>query len=133
MCVFCKIVAGEIPSMKVYEDEHSLVFMDIAGDVDGHMLAVPKKHVKNILDCDLDTLNHVMVAVKRVANHCVTNGGYEGVNLLNASDESAGQSVAHFHIHLILRKNGDGVDAWPKFEGARQEIEEVWKKIKLLD
>ena len=60
MCVFCKIVAGEMPSMKVYEDEHSLVFMDIAGDVDGHMLAVPKKHVKNILDCDLDTLNHLM-------------------------------------------------------------------------
>ena len=50
MCVFCKIVAGEIPSMKVYEDEHSLVFMDIAEDVDGHMLAVPKKHVKKALD-----------------------------------------------------------------------------------
>ena len=133
MCVFCKIVAGEIPSMKVYEDEHSLVFMDIAGDVDGHMLAVPKKHVKNILDCDLDTLNHVMVAVKRVSDHCVENCGYEGVNLLNASDESAGQSVAHFHIHLIPRKNGDEVDAWPKFKGASREIEEVWKKIKLLD
>ena len=131
MCVFCKIVAGEIPSMKVYEDEHTLVFMDIAGDVDGHMLAVPKKHVKNILDCDLDTLNHVMVAVKRVANHCVTNCGYEGVNLLNASDESAGQSVPHFHIHMIPRKNDDEVDAWPKFEGAKCEIEEVWKKIRL--
>lgn len=97
------------------------------------MLAVPKKHVKNILDCDLDTLNHLMTAVKKVANHCVTNGGYEGVNLLNASDESAGQSVSHFHIHLIPRKNGDEVNAWPKFEGASQEIEEVWKKIKLLD
>ena len=132
MCVFCKIVAGEIPSMKVYEDEHTLVFMDIAGDVDGHMLAVPKKHVKNILDCDLDTLNHVMVAVKRVANHCVINGGYEGVNLLNASDESAGQSVPHFHIHMIPRKVGDGVDAWPKFEGAKCEIEDTWKRVKMI-
>ena len=132
MCVFCKIVAGEIPSMKVYEDEHSLVFMDIAEDVDGHMLAVPKKHVKNILECDLDTLNHVMVAVKRVANHCVTNGGYEGVNLLNASDESAGQSVSHFHIHLIPRKVGDGVDAWPKFKGAKCEIEDTWKRVKMI-
>ena len=131
MCVFCKIVAGEIPSMKVYEDEHTLVFMDIAEDVDGHMLAVPKKHVKNILDCDLETLTHMMAAVKRVANHCVTNGGYEGVNLLNASDESAGQTVPHFHIHLIPRKVGDGVDAWPKFKGAKYEIEEVWKKIRL--
>ena len=104
----------------------------IAGDVDGHMLAVPKKHVKNILDCDLDTLNHVMVAVKRVANHCVTNGGYEGVNLLNASDESAGQSVPHFHIHLIPRKVGDGVDAWPKFKGAECEIEDTWKRVKMI-
>ena len=133
MCVLCKIVAGEIPSMKVEEEEHGLIFMEMAGGVAGHMLAVPKKHVKNILDCDLDTLNHLMTAVKKVANHCVTNGGYEGVNLLNASDESAGQSVSHFHIHLIPRKNGDEVNAWPKFEGASQEIEEVWKKIKLLD
>jgi histidine triad (HIT) family protein len=131
MCVFCKIVAGEIPSMKVYEDEHTFVFMDIAGDVDGHMLAVPKKHVKNILDCDLDILNHLMVTVKRVSDHCVENCGYQGVNLLNASDESAGQSVPHFHIHIIPRKNDDEVDAWPKFEGAKCEIEEVWKRIKL--
>ena len=132
MCVFCKIVAGEIPSMKVYEDEHSLVFMDIAGDVDGHMLAVPKKHVKNILDCDLDALTHLMSAVKKVANHCVTNCGYEGVNLLNASDESAGQSVLHFHIHIIPRKNDDEVDAWPKFKGAMCEIEDTWKRVKMI-
>lgn len=131
MCVFCKIVAGEIPSMKVYEDEHTLVFMDIAGDVDGHMLAVPKKHVKNILDCDLENLTHMIAAVKRVSNHCVENCGYQGMNLLNASDESAGQSVPHFHIHMIPRKNDDEVDAWPKFEGAKCEIEEVWKKIRL--
>ncbi len=131
MCVFCKIVAGEIPGMKVYEDEHTLVFMDIAGDVDGHMLAVPKKHVKNILDCDLDILNHLMVTVKRVSDHCVENCGYQGVNLLNASDESSGQSVPHFHIHIIPRKNDDEVDAWPKFEGAKCEIEEVWKRIRL--
>ena len=131
MCVFCKIVAGEIPSMKVYEDEHSLVFMDIAGDVDGHMLAVPKKHVKNILDCDLETLQHLMAAVKRVSNHCVENCGYQGMNLLNASDESAGQSVPHFHIHMIPRKEGDGVDAWPKFAGSKCEIEDTWKRIQL--
>ena len=132
MCVFCKIVAGEIPSMKVYEDEHSLVFMDIAGDVDGHMLAVPKKHVKNILDCDLETLTHMMAAVKRVSNHCVETCGYQGMNLLNASDESAGQSVPHFHIHLIPRKVGDGVDAWPKFKGAKCEIEDTWKRVKMI-
>ena len=131
-CVFCKIINGVIPSRKVYEDEHTLVFLDIAGDGDGHMLAVPKKHVKNILDCDEDTLAHLMKAVKKVAEHCVEACGYEGVNLLNASDESAGQSVPHFHIHIIPRKSGDGIDAWPKFEGASCELDVIHQKLKML-
>ena len=99
-CIFCKILNGEIPSLKVYEDEYTMVFMDIAKDVDGHMVAIPKKHIKNILDCDVDTLSHLMSTVKKVANYCVDKCGYEGVNLLNASDASAGQSVPHFQIWL---------------------------------
>ncbi len=130
-CVFCKIVNSDIPSMKVYEDEHTLVFMDIAKDVDGHMVAIPKKHVKCILDCDAETLGCLMTTVKKIANHCVENCGYDGVNLLNASDESAGQSVPHFHIHIIPRKHGDGIDAWPKFDGAKCEIEELFQKLSI--
>ncbi|MBR6802069.1 MAG: HIT domain-containing protein [Eubacteriaceae bacterium] len=129
-CTFCRIVSGELPGMKVYEDEHSLVFMDIAKDVDGHLVAIPKKHIKNILDCDIETMNHLMYAVKKVSDHLVKNCGYDGVNLLNASDESAGQSVAHFHIHIIPRKHGDNIDAWPVFNGAEHEIEEIFEKIK---
>ncbi len=130
-CVFCEIVKGNIPSLKIYEDEHTLVFMDIAKDVDGHMVAIPKKHVKNLLDCDVETLNHLMAAVKKVANHCVEDCGYDGVNLLNASDESAGQSVPHFHIHIIPRKNNDCIDAWPNFEGAKYDLEEVYNALKM--
>ena len=130
-CVFCKIVNSDIPSMKVYEAEHTLVFMDIAKDVDGHMVAIPKKHVKCILDCDAETLGCLMTTVKKIANHCVENCGYDGVNLLNASDESAGQSVPHFHIHIIPRKHGDGIDAWPKFDGAKCEIEELFQKLSI--
>lgn len=129
-CTFCKIVKGEIPCMKVWEDEHTMVFMDIAEDVDGHMVAIPKRHVKSILDCDEDTLNQLMTTVKKVANHCVDKCNYEGVNLLNASDESAGQSVPHFHIHIIPRKCNDGVDAWPKLEEAKHQIKEIYEKIK---
>ena len=117
--------------MKVYEDEHTMVFMDIAKDVDGHMVAIPKKHIKNILDCDEGILNCLMATVKKVANYCVDECGYDGVNLLNASDESAGQSVPHFHIHIIPRRNNDNVDAWPNFEGANHEIEEIYEKIKI--
>ena len=75
-CIFCEIIKGKIPCMKIYEDEHTIVFMDIAKDVDGHMLVVPKKHVTNILDADNETLHHVMDTVKKVANHCVTVCGY---------------------------------------------------------
>ena len=89
-CIFCKIISGDIPSMKVYEDEDTLVFLDVAKDVDGHMLAITKKHYKNIFDCDNETLSKLMKTVKLVAKNCVENCGYDGVNLLNASDESAG-------------------------------------------
>ncbi len=130
-CIFCSIVKKEIPSMIVYEDEHSMVFMTIAKDVDGHMIAIPKKHFESILDCDTDTLSHLMSAVKKVADHCVDECGYEGVNLLNASGKSAGQSVPHFHIHIIPRKSGDNIDAWPKFDGAKCETEEIYKRIKM--
>ena len=129
-CVFCGIAAGEIPSMKVYEDKHTLVFMDIAKDVDGHMLAIPKKHVGSILDCDEETLARLMLAVKKVCDRCARECGYDGVNLLNASGESAGQSVPHFHMHLIPRKKNDGVDAWPSFHGAKEDIAEVWQRLR---
>lgn len=130
-CIFCRIAAGLAPSRKIYEDAHTMVFLDIAKDVDGHMVAIPKKHVKNILDCDGDTLDHLMRTVKKVADHCVHRCGYEGVNLLNASDESAGQSVPHFHIHIIPRKSGDHVNAWPKFDGAKHETEEMYELLRM--
>ena len=128
-CIFCKIIDGAVPSMKVYEDAYTLVIMDIAGDVDGHMLAIPKKHIMSIFDCDDITLHHVMDAVKVVASRLKEKCGYDGVNLLNASGEAAGQSVEHFHIHLIPRKDGDGIDAWPQFQGAKEEISEIYHKL----
>ena len=130
-CIFCKIAGGEIPCRKVYEDAHALVFMDIAEDVDGHMVAIPKKHVENVFDCDGETLCNLMSAVKKVTDHCVGLCNYDGINLLHASGKSAGQSVPHLHIHIIPRKTGDGIEAWPPFKGAKMPIDEVWKTIKL--
>ncbi|MBO5789115.1 MAG: HIT family protein [Clostridia bacterium] len=130
-CIFCKIMRGEVPSMKVYEDEYTIALMDIAGDVDGHLLVIPKKHVEGVLDCDELTLSRVMETVKRVSCHLVEVCGYEGVNCLNASGESAGQSVPHFHIHVIPRKHGDGLDAWPKFDGAKHPIEDTFARLNM--
>lgn len=130
-CIFCKIISGEIPCYKVYEDSSTMVIMDMANDVDGHMLAIPKKHMKNILDCDSETLNAIGFTVQKVSKHIVDNCGYNGVNLLNASDERAGQSVPHFHIHIIPRKNGDGIDAWPNFDGAKQDVVSNFQTFKM--
>jgi len=130
-CIFCKIASGEVQSLRVFEDEQTLAFMDIAKDVDGHILVIPKKHFKNILDCDPETLFAVAHSVKIVSNHLTEACGYEGVNLLNASDESAGQSVQHLHIHIIPRKRGDGIDAWPKFDGAKEEIKKIYERVKM--
>ena len=130
-CIFCKIINKEIPSYKIYEDEYVYAFLDIAKDVDGHTLVIPKKHVKNILDCDEQTLNHLFIAVKKISNHYVNDCGYNGVNLLNASDESAGQTVFHFHIHIIPRKIGDGLNSFPIYDGAKQDIKSIHEKLKI--
>ena len=130
-CIFCKIASGEIQGMRVYEDAETLAFMDLAKDVDGHVLVIPKKHCKNILDCDAETLSAVMNTVKKVSLHLTEKCGYDGVNLLNASDESAGQSMPHFHIHIIPRRKNDGIDAWPSFVGAKEEIADVFGRIRM--
>ena len=130
-CIFCKIASGEIQGMRVYEDAETLAFMDLAKDVDGHVLVIPKKHCKNILDCGAETLSAVMNTVKKVSMHLTEKCGYDGVNLLNASDESAGQSMPHFHIHIIPRRKNDGIDAWPAFTGAKEEIADVFGRIRM--
>ena len=130
-CVFCKILSGELPSSKLYENDTTISFMDIADDVDGHILVIPKKHCKNILDCDSDALHDMMDTVQKVSRHLVDNCGYDGVNLLNASDESAGQTVAHFHIHIIPRKRDDGIDGWPVFKGAEKSYSYHFEKLKM--
>lgn len=130
-CVFCKIISGEFSSRKIYEDDLTLAFLDISKDVDGHILVVPKKHYKNILDCDNESLDALMQTVKKVANHLVDNCGYDGVNLLNASDESAGQTVPHFHVHIIPRKKDDNLNAWPNFPGANEDLDITKERLKL--
>lgn len=130
-CAFCEIIAGKIHCMKVYEDEKTLAIMDIAKDVDGHLLVIPKEHYKNILDCDYNILNAVTSTIKKISLHLTQKCWYDWINLLNASDESAWQSVPHFHIHIIPRKQNDDIDAWPKFAWAKEDIKIVFERIKM--
>ena len=130
-CIFCKIIKGEIPSYKIYEDEHVYAFLDISKDVYGHTLVIPKKHCKNILDIDNSELNYVMNAVKLISNYYVEKLGFDGINTFNNNEESASQSVMHLHFHIIPRKNNDGVKIFT--EGNKQDfdLEKAYNELKI--
>ena len=131
MCIFCDIVAGKIPSYKIYEDDNTYAFLDIAGDYEGHTLVIPKNHCENILDADINAMQNVMMAVNKISNHYVHNCGYSGVNLINCSGKDAEQSVFHLHIHIIPRKEGDNLKIYPSKEKIDINMEEVCKKLHL--
>ena len=131
MCVFCKILNGEIPSYKIYEDEDTYAFLDISDDVEGHTLVIPKKHYENVLDIDMEMLSRVMRTVKLISNHYVDNCGFTGVNILNNSGIDADQSVFHLHIHILPRKNGDGVKVYDLMEKMGSDFASVREKLKL--
>lgn len=102
-CLFCAIVAGDIPSTKVYEDELTYAFMDISPASEGHLIVVPKRHSKDILEIGADDLNAVALTGQRLARRVTEVLGADGVNLLNNRGEHAWQTVFHFHLHVIPR------------------------------
>ena len=130
-CIFCKIIKGEIPSYKIYEDDKSYAFLDIACDSYGHTLVIPKKHCTNILDCDEEYLKATIATAQKISRHFVENCGFEGVNVLNASGVSAQQSVFHLHMHVIPRQAGDGIAIWALKDKTELDLEEICKKLKI--
>ncbi len=130
-CIFCKIIKGEIPSYKIYEDDKTYAFLDIACDSYGHTLVIPKKHCTNILDCDEEYLKATIATAQKISRHFVEKCGFEGVNVLNASGVSAQQSVFHLHLHVIPRKAGDGIDIWALKDKKELDLEEICKKLKI--
>jgi len=109
-CVFCGIVNSKIPSTKIYEDEHVLAFLDTNPITEYHTLIIPKNHYVNLYDIPENELKHLLVAVKRITLQFQNDYGVQGVNVLHASGVEAQQSVYHFHLHLVPRKQGDGLD-----------------------
>jgi histidine triad (HIT) family protein len=111
-CIFCKIINGEIPSAKVYEDKNVLAFLDISQVTKGHTLVIPKVHKENVYELTDDIAANVFTAVPKVANAIKAAYDPIGLNVLQNNGEAAGQSVFHFHMHLIPRfGNGDGFGA----------------------
>ena len=106
-CIFCKILAGELPGQVVQEDEHTVAFMDINPWTRGHALVVPRSHSRNLYDIDEADLGNTAAAAKRLAKRMRDRLGCDGVNLINSCEPAAWQTVFHFHVHVIPRYDGD--------------------------
>lgn len=127
MCIFCKIINGEIPSKKIYEDEDVLAILDISQATKGHTLVIPKKHFKNILEIEDYEYLKVMDKVKDLAQVIVKTFNANGCNILNNCNEVAGQTVDHFHVHILPRYNKEELTI--KFNENKLDLDQIQKDI----
>jgi histidine triad (HIT) family protein len=130
-CVFCRMVAGEIPVAKVYEDEAVFAFLDIGPISDGHTLVIPRQHCSRLDECDPEILAEVAVRLGKIAAAVATAMDSDGYNVLSNNGAAAGQVVDHLHFHIIPRKAGDGVfTQWPSYRYRKGQIEEIAVRIR---
>lgn len=130
-CVFCGIVAGRIPSTKVHEDELTLAFMDIGEVNPGHVLVAVKPHVENIYGLDDTHAAAVLQTAARVARAVKKTYSPEGLTLYQANGSAAGQTVYHFHLHIVPRYEKDGMRlTWPVKNPPREQLEANAAKLR---
>jgi histidine triad (HIT) family protein len=128
MCLFCKIIAGEIPSAKVYEDDEMLAILDIAQTTKGHTLVMPKKHYANMLEMPEEEFKNLMAKAQMLADQIVRNMGANGINVLINTNEAAGQTIPHVHVHLIPRYDeNDGIQI--SFSENQLDLAEIASQI----
>jgi len=131
-CIFCKIVKGEVPSYKVYEDDHTFAFLDINPAAEFHTLVIPKAHYVNVLDIPSDTFSHVMNTVKTVVNLYREKLGLENLQLIHSAGKEGQQDVFHLHVHIVPRKAGDGQNiVWKTHSEWRENFPEMLERIKI--
>jgi histidine triad (HIT) family protein len=130
-CVFCKIRDGELPSMRVYEDDRTLAIMDINPLTSGHCLVITKTHAPTLWDAGVEDLQAAMAAARKVAIALRTAVKLDGLNMLQANGAAAFQSVPHYHLHLIPRWHHDdkGFD-WPVVPGDRAQIQAIGERLR---
>ena len=131
-CIFCKIIQGEIPATKVYEDEKVLAFMDINPLNDGHTLIVPKRHAETIFEIESQELISVVKVAQKLAIAIKKALDSDGMIVVQLNNKAAGQMVPHLHIHLIPRWENDGlqIGKWEMKPGDMEKIKDIAEKIK---
>lgn len=132
-CIFCKLANGDIPTATVYEDEYLRAIMDAAPANKGHIIILPKSHASNIYELEDEYVSRAFVLAKKLAVALKELTGCDGVNILQNNGEAAGQTVFHFHVHVIPRfKNDDCTIVWKPTSYEDGEASEVAKKISEL-
>ena len=130
-CIFCKIVKGEIPSFRLYEDAETLAFMDINPVHDGHCLVIPKAHSTNVFEIDPEDFAAAARTAAKLARAVKAAIPCDGFNLMQANGKGAGQSVGHLHLHILPRRSGDGLlFNWEPKPGERDRIAAVAERIR---
>lgn len=130
-CIFCKIANGEIPASTVYEDDMFRVILDMSPATKGHALILPKKHMANIFEMDEETAEKVFVLAAKVAKGMKSALNCDGLNIVQNNGEVAGQTVFHFHMHIIPRYNGDGQNInWVPGTSEAGEREHIVQQIR---
>lgn len=130
-CLFCKIVAGDLPATIIAEDERTIAFMDINPATRGHALVIPRAHARDVHEISTDDLRAVAAMAQVVAGRAVQRLGAAGVNLLNSSGAAAWQTVFHFHMHVIPRYEGDPLRLpWVPAQGEMDEIAAAGAQLK---
>ena len=131
-CLFCKIIAKEIPSYILYEDTNIIAFLDILPVNLGHTLILPKKHIDTLLEMDNSTIDSIFTAARGIADSIIKAVGAQGFNILVNNKKAAGQLIDHAHIHIIPRFEGDGYEHWHGKKIPEQEMQEIANKIKTI-
>ena len=129
-CIFCKIANGEIPSKTIYEDDRFRAILDLGPATKGHTLILPKEHADNLYELPEETAAALLPTVKVVAEKLKSRLGCEGLNLVQNNGEIAGQTVMHFHLHMIPRYENDGQKIlWNPGEPSAEELDATLKQI----
>ncbi|MBD3304618.1 HIT domain-containing protein [Candidatus Woesearchaeota archaeon] len=128
-CVFCKIVKGDIPCQKLYENDKILAFLDISPIHKGHTLIIPKEHHENILDMPDETLAELAKTTKKISKAVKEATNADGFNVTQNNGAAAGQAVFHFHTHIIPRFDGDGLKTWPHKDIPEEEMKRIQEDI----
>lgn len=128
-CLFCKIVKGELPSSKLYEDEDTLAFLDLFPVNKGHSLVISKEHYENIFDVPADILSKVSSVMKNVADAVKKGVNADGISIAQSNGKDAGQVISHIHFHVMPRFKNDGLKLWPQGKYEEGEMDKFKEDI----